>query len=167
MEDSKVLLLNKLQISQKLERIAFQIIENNFDEKEVIICGIKRKGFFLAKRLVAYLEKHSNFKIFLTSLSLDKKNPLNTPVEYDIPEQDLDNKVIIIIDDVANTGRTLFYSLQLFQNHLPKKIQIAVLIDRKHKTFPVRPDYIGLSLSTTMREHIHLETKGNARVYLT
>ena len=78
-------------------------------------------------------------------------------VEIDLSPEALHNQTIIVIDDVANTGRTLFYACKPFLELLPRKIEMAVLVDRKHKSFPVLVDYVGLSLATTLREHIEVD----------
>ena len=164
MPGSKVLLLDADQIQQKLVRIAFQIMEENFDEKEIALVGIKQGGFKLAQQLRKILKKYSKFSIELASVQIDKKNPLDNEISID--PASLDKKVVVIVDDVANTGRTLCYAMTHFQHTLPKAIQIAVLVDRQHKAFPIRPDYVGMSLATTMKEHIHVDLSGSAKVYL-
>ena len=165
MASSKVQLLDAVQITQKLQRIAFQIMEENFDEKEITLVGIKEGGYVMAKKLQQVLKKNSTFMCNLASIQIDKKNPLQS--ELSVSEKDFSKKVIVIVDDVANTGRTLFYAMSPFRDSLPSKIQLAVLVDRQHKTFPVSPDYVGMSLATTMKEHIHVEFSKNSRVYLT
>jgi len=164
MSASRVQLLDAKQIQQKLVRIAFQIMEENFDEKEIALVGIKQGGFKLAQQLQKILKKHSVFAITLASVEIDKQNPLDNRIS--IEPSTLDKKVVVIVDDVANTGRTLCYAMTHFQNTLPKAIQMAVLVDRRHKAFPIRPDYVGLSLATTLKEHINVDLSGSAKVYL-
>jgi len=161
---TKVLLLNEEQVHQKMVRIAFQIIEENFDEKELVLVGIKEGGYLMATVLDKLIKKNSKLKTTVGSISIDKKTPLNS--ELSLEAQDLEGKSVLLVDDVANTGRTLFYAMAPFQQILPAKIQLAVLVDRKHKAFPVTPDYVGMSLATTMKEHINVVLKGKANVYL-
>lgn len=157
MKNKKTPLLSEKDIRLKTERIAYEILENNYEENELIIAGIKENGYNFAKKLTAVLKKISPFKITLTSIRLNKKNPTKEKIEVDLDNSQLNNKVVIVVDDVANTGKTLFYSLKPLMDFYPKKVQVAVLVDRKHKTFTVSADYIGLSLSTTMQEHISVE----------
>ncbi|MEO7176275.1 MAG: phosphoribosyltransferase family protein [Saprospiraceae bacterium] len=149
-------ILNALQIEQKVTRLAFEILEDNYQEQKLILVGINTRGMLFARKLMAKLEEIGNLPIELVQLKIDPANPLAKPCEVDSPMAVYSNEAIIIVDDVANTGRTLFYAFQPFYQILPKKIQIAVLVDRKHKTFPVLVDFVGLSLATTLKEHIEV-----------
>ena len=106
------------------------------------------------------MKKLSDTKFTLTPIKLSPANPLQKEVEIGLPLKDLENKVIIIIDDVANTGRTIFYAIKPLLNILPKKIEVAVLVDRQHKSFPIKVDYKGLSLATTLHENIDVQILG-------
>jgi len=157
------------KIRQKVKRIAFEIAEDNYDEPEIILAGIckETEGYALASLLNDELKKISSANIRLTHIELNKRNPDDQPVELNLSEAEVDNKVIILVDDVANTGRTLLYAIKPLLAWSPKKIRIAVLVERKHKLFPVSPDYVGLSLSTTFQEHIKVVLSGNdAGIYL-
>lgn len=149
------LILSGEESKKKLERIAFEIFENNYDESEIIVAGIYDKGYTMAKLLLFYLKKFDkNIKITLVKVSLDKFSPTQSAIELDIPYTHLTNKSIILVDDVLNSGRTLAYSLRPFLKSEIKKISIAVLVDRGHKNFPVSADFIGYKLATTIKEHI-------------
>jgi pyrimidine operon attenuation protein/uracil phosphoribosyltransferase len=150
-------LLNERQIKQKIKRLAIQILENNFGEKEIILAGINNNGMGFAKMIHKQLQKISDTKFTLTSIQLSPANPLQTEVKLGLPLEQFDHKVIIIVDDVANTGRTIFYAIKPLLNILPKKIEVAVLVDRQHKSFPVKVDYKGLSLATTLHENIDVQ----------
>jgi len=100
------------------------------------------------------LQEMTNIKATLISISLDKRKPKEVTLE---PAMDLDNKIVIVVDDVSNSGRTLLYALKPFLEFHPKKIQTLILVERRHNDFPVRPDYIGLSITTTLQEHIIVE----------
>ncbi len=150
-------LLNERQIRQKIKRLAFQILENNFGEEEIILAGINNNGMGFAKMIRKELKKIAAIKFTLTRIRLSPANPLETEVTIDMPLEQLQNKVIIIVDDVANTGRTIFYATKPLLNILPKKIEVAVLVDRQHKSFPVKVDYMGLSLATTLHEDIDVQ----------
>lgn len=155
-------ILDDRQIRQKIKRIAIEILEHNFGEAEIILAGLNNNGLGFAQLLMAELQPITP-KGTLVSLTRIRLNPAN-PVEYDptidMPAEALRGKPVIIVDDVANTGRTVFYAVQPLLKALPKKVEVAVLIDRKHKSFPVKADYVGLSLATTMLENIEVRIRG-------
>jgi pyrimidine operon attenuation protein/uracil phosphoribosyltransferase len=165
----KVEILNNDAIVQKTRRIAYQIIEDNYDESELVLIGIKPNGLQYALQLKKEIEAIDGMKVTLLELTIDKANPLSTKIVLDLGKKTLNNKAVIIVDDVANTGKTLYYALKPVMEYLPKKVQAVVLVDRQHKLFPVSPDFVGLSLSTTMKEHIQVafDAKGKGAAYLT
>jgi pyrimidine operon attenuation protein/uracil phosphoribosyltransferase len=150
------LILNQEAIQQKTRRIAYQIVENNYDEKEMVVIGILPNGFEYAEMLKKEIKSISDIKVTLHALTINKKKPLGNPITIDLNKISLDNKTILLVDDVANTGKTMYYALKPIMEFSPKKVQIAVLVDRQHKLFPVSSDFVGLSLSTTMQEHINV-----------
>ena len=152
-------ILNQQQIERKIQRLAYQILENNYEEGELILAGINNNGMEFAQMLFQKLGSISSIKLILTQIRLNPANPLSEAVTIDLKTEDLNEKVIIIIDDVANTGRTIFYACKPVMEALPKKLEVAVLVDRKHKSFPVRVDYLGLSLATTLMENIRVDIK--------
>lgn len=161
-------LLDQRQIKQKIKRLAIEILEQNFGEKEIILAGINNNGLGFAKMLNRHLTKLTKNKITLTQISLSPANPLESEVSIGLSPEELENKAIIVVDDVANTGRTIFYAIKPLLEVLPKKIQVAVLIDREHKSFPIKVDYVGLSLFTTLQDNIDVQIKGRGKkaVYL-
>ena len=150
----KKYILSEQVATMKLKRMAYEILENNPNEKELILAGIKDNGLIVASQIQTILKEISPISTKLISISFDKKLPseitLSEPMDYN-------DKVIIIIDDVANSGKALLYALKPFLQFYPAKIQTAVLVERSHKTYPVHPDYVGVSLSTTLQEHIYVE----------
>jgi pyrimidine operon attenuation protein/uracil phosphoribosyltransferase len=163
----KTLILDQADIAQKTRRMAYQIVEDNYDEKEIIIIGIQPGGYEYAKLLKKEIEAISEISTKFLALTMDKKEPLSHPITID-KEISLDKKVILLVDDVANTGKTTYYALKPIMAYAPKKVQVAVLVDRQHKLFPICCDFVGLSLSTTMQEHIKVEMDktGKAEAYL-
>jgi len=139
---------------KKLQRMAFEIVEKNTGEKEIILAGIKDSGLIIANIIKGFLLNVFKGKISVIEIDIDKKNPKNISIPK---ENNFDDAVIIITDDVANTGKTLLYALKPFMNFYPKKIQVLVLVARSHKGFPVAPDYVGLSVSTATDERIIIE----------
>jgi pyrimidine operon attenuation protein/uracil phosphoribosyltransferase len=155
MSDTNII-LNKKETLQKIKRIAYEIYEYNYQEQEIVIAGIYDKGYSFATLLVKELELLCDLKITLVKLSLDKLAKTQSEVVVDADLNTLKDKVIVVTDDVLNTGRTLVYSLQPFLTIPVKKLQTAVIIDRNHNQFPVAPDYIGYSIATTLKEHIEV-----------
>ena len=153
----KKYILSKEVVEKKLRRMAYEILENNIDEKEIILAGIRESGSVVAKVIQQMLGEISSIKTELITITLDKKEPTDVSLSRSI---DLNGKVIILIDDVCNSGKTLLYALKPFIEFHPKKIQTLVLVERTHTSFPVRPDYVGLSIATTLQEHIFVEVKG-------
>ena len=167
MPASKHIILTSDDITQKIKRIAYQIAEDNHDESEIHLIGIMTDGYNFAERLCDELKNILKIEVFLYCMKLKKRNPLSKEIEYDFNPDDFNRKVVIIADDVANTGKTMLYAMKPLMDCVPKKIRIAVLVDRKHKLFPISSDYVGLSLSTTMKEHIEVAMDGTkAEAYL-
>ena len=162
----KTLVLNKQQLQQKIDRLAWQIYEQNYKEKEIIIAGIANRGVLIAKKIAKKLTKISDIKVKLATIKVDKDNPFYKDIEVDISEKDYKNKVLILVDDVLNSGKTLMYGAKYFLSVPLKKLSTIVLVDRNHNRFPIKADFVGLSLSTTLKEHISVELEKNAGVYL-
>jgi len=150
-------ILDERQISQKIKRLAIEILEHNYSEKEIILAGINNNGLGFAKMLHKELKKISEIKFTLSQIMLNPAKPIDAAIELDTDVAELHKKVIIVVDDVANTGRTIFYAFKPLFDILPKKIEVAVLVDRKHKSFPIKVDYVGLSLSTTLQDNINVQ----------
>ena len=160
-------MLGKKQIEQKVNRLAWQVYEDNFREKEIIVAGIAKTGFLLAQRIAGALEKISPLKIKLVKIILDKENPLTCSIEPKLSPAELKGKIVMLVDDVLNSGMTLTYSLRPFLDAGIKKIRTVILVDRSHKRFPTGADFTGISLATTMQEHITVDLEsGNDSVTL-
>lgn len=154
MPAKKTLILNKTQILQKSKRIAYQILEDNFEEKNIVLVGIADRGYVFAQRLQAILQEIAPDKeIELIKVSIEK-NKRSLEATTDQSVDIAANKAVIIVDDVLNSGRTLAYALGAFINVPLKKMRTAVLIDRSHHIFPIFSDFYGLKLSTILKEHV-------------
>lgn len=163
----KTKILTHDQITKKINRIAFQIYEDNHSEKEIVLVGIEKKGFLLAKKLTEKLQEISSIKIAITSLYVNKDNPLSETPRLSIDTKELDDKVIILVDDVLNSGKTLIYGVKYLLDFNIKRMSTVVLVDRNHKRYPIGTHYVGLSLSTTLKDHISIEfTNGKMTAYL-
>ena len=156
MTDTKNIILNTLAVAQKIRRIAFQILESNSNEKEVIIVGIVGNGSLFAEKLVVDLNKISDIKTTLCEIVINKKNPLDT-ITTSLKEEEYKNKSIVLVDDVLNSGATLIYGVKHFLNVPLKRFKTAVLVNRNHKKYPVKADFKGISLSTSIKEHVVVE----------
>jgi pyrimidine operon attenuation protein/uracil phosphoribosyltransferase len=151
---SKKYILDSTATEKKLRRMALEIIENNAEETSLILAGIRESGSVVAKNIQQLIAESSSIKIDVISITLDKKTPGDVTISQ---QMDFNNRVIIVVDDVANSGKTLLYALKPFLEFQPKKIQTLVLVGRSHNSFPVHPDYVGLLIATTLQEHIYVE----------
>ena len=164
----RVLIINNNQVQQKINRIAYQILEDNFEEQEIIIAGVWARGYRLAIRLKSILEQTSTIKITVASISLNKEIPYDDD-SADISNIDFENKVVVLVDDVLNSGRTLALGVGVFLKPPIKKLRTAVLVDRSHKRYPMATDFVGLELSTVLKEHVQVildENNEEDAVYL-
>lgn len=155
-------ILSTDQIQKKVTRIAYEIYEAHATEKEIVLAGIVQGGYLLAERIKVALQKISPLEVRLLKVGIDKSEPSHTVSLKLEKNQKLDGKAVVIVDDVLNTGTILAYCMNAFLNFPVKSISIAVLIDRNHTLFPIKADYTGLSIATTLQEHVavNLETKG-------
>jgi len=162
------LILDRKQVLQKIKRIAYEIYENNANEQEVVLAGIYDRGYRFAQLLQEQLQAISPLKVYLVRVDLEKFSAIQSDVKLDCETAFLENKSIILLDDVLNTGRTLAHSLKPFLQIPVKKIRVGVIVNRSHTLFPIAADYVGYALSTTIQEHIEvvLDDTGQLGVYL-
>jgi pyrimidine operon attenuation protein/uracil phosphoribosyltransferase len=165
-ESQKTLVLDDGQIRKKISRMAYEIYENNFEEKSLILAGIDGQGYVLAQLLQKELQNISELTCTVVKISIDKDTPENSEVMLDVPIKELSKKNIILVDDVLNTGRIITYGMKPFLSLIVKKIEVAVLVNRSHSLFPVLPKYTGYELSTTLDDHIEVVLKKKFAVYL-
>ena len=154
------LILNHQQIEHKIRRIAFQVLECNIQEKEIILAGIVNNGYLFAEKIGAVLESICNAKVSLCKVNIDKKKPF-APISTSIEPSEYTGKSLVLIDDVLHTGTTLIYCVNHFLKVPLKQFKTAVLVNRNHKKYPVKVDYKGISLSTSMNDHVELVIKNN------
>ena len=154
MKEKKI--LDKEQIQEKIKRISYEIYEESFDDKSILICGIEENGSIIAKKIIKELQSICDIKIEFMSIDLNKRKPLNT-VEIKSSKNNIKNKSIVLIDDVSNTGKTLIYVIKELIKFEPKKINTAVLVNRDHTLFPIKINFVGLSLSTSIKSHIEVK----------
>ncbi len=162
----KITVLDHDRVQRKLERIAHQLYEENFEEKGIVLIGIAERGPLLVKRLAKRLEEISPLEVTTAVIELDKDAPLERPVGLSIDAKLLRGKVVVLVDDVLMSGRTLMHAAAHLVQAPLKKLVTVVLVDRMHRTFPIRADIVGLTLSTTLQEHISVELGRKDAVYL-
>ena len=162
-------ILSATQIQQKIRRIASQLYETNFEEKALVLAGIAGEGYELARRLAHELRQVAPFEVTLVQIDLDKTQPAQPLIHLPGHSGTLANRVVVLVDDVLYSGRTLAFSLQPFLAIPVRKIQVAVLINRNHPRYPIAADFIGLELATTLNEHVKVVLTDPTRegVYLT
>jgi len=166
MVTEKSLILDSRQVKQKIRRMAFEIYEHNFNEKALVIAGIDGQGYVLAKLLTKEVEAISPLEVKLVKVTLDKLAPQQSDVTLDCDLKEVKKKCIILVDDVLNTGRTFAYGLKPFLNIEVKKIETAVLVNRRHTLFPIYPQYTGYELATTIKDHVEVNLGKDTAVYL-
>ncbi len=159
---SQNIILNNQEIKHKITRIAYQIYETFVDEKEIVIAGIASNGFVFSNKIATELEKISTLKVVLCEVYINKQN-VNAPITTSLSVDQYENKGLVLVDDVLNSGTTLIYGVKHFLEVPLKKLKTAVLIDRNHKKYPVKADFKGISLSTSLQEHVQVvfEEKGD------
>lgn len=150
------IILSNIQIEQKIKRIAYQIYETNSNEKEIVIAGISKNGYILAEKLATILTEISPLKVLLCEVFINKNKPINS-VTTSLNPDEYKNKALVLVDDVLNSGTTLIYGVKYFLDVPLKKFKTAVLVDRNHKKYPVKADFKGISLSTSIKEHVVVE----------
>ena len=152
-------ILSAADIARKIRRMAFEVAERNADCSSLIIAGVAGNGVVVAKNVIQELKNIISCSIEFVTINIDKQNPVEATVDTDM---NFDGKTVILVDDVANSGKVLLYSLKPFIAAQPTSIQTLVLVERSHKLFPIHSDYVGLSIATTLQEHITVRTEGEA-----
>ena len=151
---NRTLILDSTQIDQKIDRIAWQIYEDNCGEKEIVIAGILSSGYTVAEKIAASLGKIASLNIKLVTIKINKHSQHDEEVIVSISADELKDKNVIVVDDVLNSGKTMTYALRPFLSADLKKLRTVVLVDRNHKRYPISADFAGLTLATTLQEHI-------------
>ncbi len=156
MKKKRVLILEQERIAYKLRRMAYEIWEKNSDEQEIILIGIDGGGSILAENLSALVKEISPLKVITLPLKVNKKKLPGTAID---PGMNLDGRTVVLVDDVVSSGKTIFYCLNSLLCFDMKKLMVAVLVDRKHKSFPIASDIVGHTIATTLQDHIEVETE--------
>jgi len=156
MQKRQALLLNREQVMRKVQRIAYQIYEDNFEEDEIVFAGINGSGYILAQMLRDFFTTINHKKVDLQEIIIDKKDPKRDDIKMNPTSLILKDRSVVLVDDVLYTGKTLMYSLIPLIEGGAKKIQIAVVVNRSQRNFPIFPNYVGYQMSTTLNEYIEV-----------
>jgi len=160
-------ILNQQQIQQKIVRLGHQLIEAAFDQQCIYVGGIVGNGYVLAQLLADVITKNSALQVVCFEVRLNKDEPWSEAITFSIEQKELKNSYIILVDDVVNSGKTMQYALLKFLEHATKAIKTVSLIDRQHRRYPIKTDFAGLSLSTTLKNHVEVDfTANDAKVFL-
>lgn len=154
-------ILNHQQIEQKINRLAFQLMENTFELNTIYIGGITGNGIILGQLLKQVIEANSDQNVVLFEIILDKDQPYSQPIEITIEGPKLKGQTVIIVDDVLNSGKTMQHGLVKILEQEPRHIYTVVLVDRKHRRFPIKANFFGLRLSTILQDHIEVSLEPN------
>lgn len=152
---SQNIILTHQEIEHKIKRIAYQIYETFVEEDAIVIAGIASNGYALAEKLAHQLKQISEIKVSLCAVNINKLEP-GSAITTSIPQAEYENKGLVLVDDVLNSGTTLIYGVKHFLDVPLKKFKTAVLVDRNHKKYPVKADFKGISLSTSLQEHVQV-----------
>jgi len=152
-------ILSHVQIEQKINRLAHQLLENCFEEKEIFIGGIQGNGYILAERLSNVMAANSNLKTHLFEIKLNKSEPWSQDITLTLDKEKMENGYIVLVDDVLNSGKTMQYALVEILQFPTKAIKTLTLVDRKHRRFPIKANFVGMSLSTTLKQHVEVDIK--------
>ena len=162
MPTTKTLVLTEEQVLLKIQRIAWEIYEKHVNEETVYLVGIAKSGFWLAKQILSVLSDISELDLQLVEMQINKKNPLDGSIKLSLNIGELKDKNVVLIDDVLNSGRVLIYGVSYLLHQPLKTLTTAVLVDRNHKKFPIKADVKGLSLSTSIQEHVEVRITGDS-----
>tara|TARA_B100001167_G_C16635826_1_gene241712 strand:- start:5 stop:520 length:516 start_codon:yes stop_codon:yes gene_type:complete len=156
---TNTIILNQTEIVYKIRRMAFQIYETNASEEQIVIAGITANGFILAQRLQEWVEKISPIKVLLCEVTINKQEPREA-ISTSLSVSEYQNKSVVLVDDVLHSGTTLIYGVRHFLAAPLKQFKTAVLVDRNHKKYPIKADFKGISLSTSLNENIKVYLDG-------
>lgn len=158
----KTNILTPAQVQQKINRIAHQLYEAHTDDKSIVIVGVASRGYVVAQRLAKVLTEISGIKIELVALTINK-DEVHKEIKLSAPIESLAGQSVVLVDDVLNSGKVLMYAARHLLSIDLKKLSTVVLVDRRHRSFPIRADYVGLTLSTTLQEHITVDISVNGK----
>lgn len=160
-------ILSSREIHQKIERLAHQLIENIFEEEQIFLGGIEGNGSILAENIAKIVRDNSDTKVNVFQIKINKDEPWDKSIEITASKDALTDSYIVLVDDVINSGKTLQFALVEMLQFPTKAIKTVTLVDRKHRRFPIKANFVGISLSTTLKDRVEVElTPGKEKAYL-
>jgi pyrimidine operon attenuation protein/uracil phosphoribosyltransferase len=153
--------LSKIQIDQKINRLAHQILENASEVETIFLAGICGTGYRLAKKIASILKENTTQHVEVFEIQLNKSNPLESEIKLNFDSAQLKNGFIVLIDDVLNSGKTMQYALIKLLEQPVNAIKTVALVDRRHRRFPIKCDFVGITLSTTLKERVEITFEGD------
>lgn len=162
----ETLVLNTSRLEQKITRIAHEIVENTFEVEHIFIAGISGNGVILAEKLVELIRTLSDQQLHLFNITVEKDAPLSKSIEISIDTDSLKDATVILVDDVINSGRTMQYALMKILESPVNSVKTVALVDRKHRRYPIKADFVGLTLSTTLKERVEVTFGDESVAYL-
>lgn len=162
----KTKILGKKELSEKINRLAWEVYEKNYNESEIIMVGLGKRGEELSKRISQVIINISEIKLIHATINMDKKNPLSSEIDISIDLSSCAGKTVVLVDDVLSSGRTLIYAVRKLLSVPITKLSTLVLVDRDHNCYPIKADHVGLSLSTTLQDHVNVVFGKQEGVYL-
>lgn len=163
MVKEQTVILKPAQIDQRIVRMAYEIYEHNIDRKDIILAGISDNGHLFASLLDEEIKKISKIRTKVVKVDINKEEPLKEEIQIPLKKKELEGQSVVIIDDVLNSGRTVAFVMKSFLKVHIRKIEVAVMINRTHKSFPVFAKYTGYELATTINEHVDVKLSGNEK----
>ncbi len=153
---TKAKILSSSAAKARLRRIAYEVYEANYENDELVILGIDVRGGYLAEQIQKLLTEISPITTHLITAKKDEQAG-EIIIEENNAKAIIAGKAVLIVDDVLYSGRTLFHAIASVMEHSPAKVQTAVLIDRGHRNVPVTHDFVGMLLSTSLKQHVSVE----------
>ncbi len=149
-------ILSKQDIEKKINRLAFQLLENCFEEQSLFLGGIVGNGIVIANHIAKIIQSNSKVNVIVFEIKINKSEPWAEKTVLTANKEDLKNGYIVLIDDVLNSGKTMQYALMEILQFPTKAIKTLTLVDRTHRRFPIKADFVGLSLSTTLKNRVEV-----------
>lgn len=156
----KQIILNKEEINNKINRIAFSIIEDYYDKTSITLVGFEHNGHTIAKKLKNIIEKTKKFKVSVHKIKTT--NNKNYKIFPKLKGEHVKN--IFLVDDVLKSGRTIIYGIKEILEYNIESLKTIILVNRNHNKFPIGVDYVGLNLSTTLKNHIEVVLEKNKEI---
>ncbi len=156
------LVLNQHQIAQKITRISHEILEDTYGVSELYIGGIVGNGEIFAQQICEIIQKNSSQKVSYFKIDLDKEKPLEREIKFTIDSESFVGKTIILVDDVINSGKTMQYAVMKVLEKPVHSLKTVALVDRTHRRFPIKCNFVGLTLSTTLGERVDVIPSNNS-----